>query len=200
MSNATRKAASPQNFMQTSYKIRRASSADITEICAVSLSATKKFSGIPALADLGRDEEEPATVRKWLSLGRIYLAEVEEGQALGFIAAYPMDDIVYIAEISTHGSSQGRGVGSALLNTVFQWARDRAAHDGVSMARVSLTTYADVIWNGPWYRKRGFKEVDAASIGPRHVEKMTKDKQERNMVRPGYRRCCMLWEAEASQQ
>ncbi|KAK3683067.1 hypothetical protein LTR37_020605 [Vermiconidia calcicola] len=190
-------ATSSKNLMQISYTIRRASSADITRIGAISLSATKKFSSIPALADLGQDEEEPATIQKWLSLGRIYLAGEEEGKPLGFLAACPMDDVLYIAEISTHGSSQGQGVGSALLDAVLQWAKNRAAQDSTSTERVSLTTYADVPWNGPWYRKRGFKEVDAAGLGPRHVEKMTKDKQERHMVRPGYRRCCMLWESEA---
>ena len=64
-------------------------------------------------------------------------------------------------------------------------------------ARVTLTTFADVSWNGPWYRKHGFSEVAAEALGPEHVHKMLYDEEERGLVRPGYRRCCMIWESES---
>ena len=75
-----------------------------------------------------------------------------------------------------------------LLEAAFQWAESIAREKGRETARVSLTTYLDVPWNGPWYRKHGFVEVNAEQIGSWHVEEM------KYLVRPGWRRCCMLWE------
>ena len=180
-------------------RVRTASSDDITQICTIDRSATAKFGSIPELADLAEAKDSAPNIQQWLAVGRIYLVVDEQDHALGFIAAHPMDGVLYIAEISTSADHQGKGIGSMLLSSVFQWALVRCTHDGTPTARVSLTTYADVPWNGPWYLKRGFKEVDAATIGSSHVYKMTCDKEERDLVRPGYRRCCMLWEAVGSE-
>lgn len=184
---------------QQAIFVRWASDEDIPDIISISSSATKKFGSIPELADLAGSDETPEKVHEWLTKGRIYVADVD-GVAAGFIAAHPMDDTLYIAEISTSAAYQGRGVGGALINAVFGWATERATQEGSRTARVSLTTYADVPWNGPWYRKHGFKEVEAEAIGPLHVAKMTRDQEERDLVRPGYRRCCMFWEKKTGEE
>ena len=102
------------------------------------------------------------------------------------IAALPRDDTIYIHEVVMRSEFAGRGIGRVLLKMVFDWARQ-------AEKQVSLTCYADVPWNGPWYRKNGFKEVDVGSIGPWHVSKMEYDEKVRGLPREGYRRCCMLW-------
>ena len=184
---------------KSAYSLRTATVDDIPRICDIESSASGRFGSIPELADLAQGEELQAMTLKaqqWLAVGRIYVAD-HHAQIAGFIAAHPMDDALYVAEISTHADHQRKGVGGMLLDAVFQWALVRAMHDGTRVARVSLITYAEVPWNGPWYGKRGFQEVNAKSVGPWHVQKMTKDEEERNLVRPGYRRCCMLWEANA---
>lgn len=170
---------------------------DIPRLCAISGSATKKFGSIPILADLAEDYEEPLTIQKWLTIGNVYLVEEDE-IPLGFIAAYPLDNTIYIAEVAVDADHQRKGIGGVLLKAVCRWATERASYEGSSKARVSLTTYPDVPWNGPWYQKFGFEEVDAEVVGPWHVEKMTKDADERRLVRDGYRRCCMLWETKTS--
>lgn len=185
---------------QSPWIIRTASQSDISQIIAISSSATKKFARIPALSDLAEDEETPARVQSWLDFGPIYLVcDSNTGEIVGFIACHFKDAALYIAEISVHASHQGRGVGGRLINAVKQHALSRAEQGGRHKARVALTTYADVRWNGPWYGKHGFSEVEAEAIGPWYVDKMTEDEEERSLVRPGWRRCCMLWEADAAQ-
>lgn len=174
------------------FRLRTASALDIPQIRAIGGSATKKFGSIPELADLADDLEEPLTIQQWLALGRIYLAE-ELGSAIGFISAYPLDVALYVQEMSVLESHQGKGVGKFLMEAVQQWALVRSMQDRAK-ARVSLITYAEVPWNGPWYLKRGFKEVEPADIGPWHVQTADEDKQK--LERPGFRRCCMLWEAD----
>ena len=178
---------------ETSLRLRTATVLDIPLIRAICGSATSKFEEIPELADLAGDLEEPLTIQQWLTLGRIYIAE-QSGNAVGFIAVYALDNALYIQELSVLADHQGKGVGKFLITAVFRWALTRSIHDGSSTARVSLLTYADVPWNGPWYHRGGFREVDPSVIGPWHVQTADEDKQK--LQRPGYRRCCMLWEVE----
>ena len=194
---------SHQSTNQGPYTLRIANKDDIPQLCQIERSATARFGSIPELAFLVEGDVLAATkVVEWLHTGRIYALHEQQQQQqqqqdrkiIGFVAAHPMDTTLYIAEISVLTDQHGKGAGSILLNAIFDWARELKREGRSTHARVSLTTYADVAWNGPWYRKRGFREVPAESLGPKHVDKMSHDQGERNLVRPGFRRCCMLWE------
>ncbi|SMR51003.1 unnamed protein product [Zymoseptoria tritici ST99CH_1E4] len=181
------------------FTLRSATPDDIPTLCAIGKSAVSKFGSIPELAHLVGASEDAAMLKKVensLSRGRIFLAESssEPRAAAGFLGAFQMDSTLYISEISVHPSFGGQGVGGMLLDAVLEWARERAREKGEPTARASLTAYAEVPWNGPWYERRGFREVDAATLGPEHVEKMRYDRDERDLNRPGYHRYCMLWE------
>jgi len=64
---------------------------------------------------------------------------------------------------------QGKGTGSGLV------ARMLADVYEEDFQSVTLTTYRDISWNGPWYNKLGFVEVTAESAGPGHVETVEKE-------------------------
>jgi GNAT superfamily N-acetyltransferase len=51
-----------------------------------------------------------------------------------------------------------QGIGTALLERACEWGRARG------YPAITLTTYADVPWNAPWYARRGFVEV--TDLGP----------------------------------
>ena len=51
-----------------------------------------------------------------------------------------------------------RGIGSALVTTVYAWAKQQG------YAIVSLSTFRDVLWNAPFYSKLGFFSVDEAEL------------------------------------
>jgi GNAT superfamily N-acetyltransferase len=173
------------------YTLTRATEEDLSTLSAIELDAVSVFSRIPELAGFSRNQVPAKQLESWISNGRIYIAN-DSGRPVGFVAAVPMDTTFYIAEICTIPDYQGQGVGGILIEAVFAWARETAVPG--QKTRVSLTTYREVPWNGPWYLKRGFKEVDAETLGPKHVAKMVYDREERKLVRPGYTRCCMLWE------
>lgn len=178
------------------YITRAARPTDLPFLLATSNSARTTFATIPSLSDLASPEKDTsAKLLEILSHGLIYLVETTP-QIAGFIATQPHDNVVYIAEIATHADYRGKGIGSVLLEAVFEYAVAEAKNAGNATARVSLTAYADVPWNGVWYRRKGFREVEAGSLGAWHVEKMRVDKEERGLVREGCRRCCMVWERE----
>lgn len=62
--------------------------------------------------------------------------------------------------MSVHPDHQGRGIGTALLDAAEDWAR---AH---GHSRMTLTTYRDVAWNGPYYIRRGWILFPEADWGP----------------------------------
>lgn len=147
--------------MKDSRSVRLATSDDIAAIWSIDTSATMKFKAIPDLADLAVGETNSDKFKGWMSEGRVYL--VEEGDGLvGLLAASIRDSIVYVNEIAVHAESQGKGIGAMFLSAAFEWAEERSEAGESEHARVSLTTYAEGIsWNAPWYRKHGFKEVEA---------------------------------------
>ncbi|MER5321213.1 GNAT family N-acetyltransferase [Streptosporangium roseum] len=67
---------------------------------------------------------------------------------------------VHLDQLAVHPDHGRRGVGGRLLEAVC----DHAASTGV--AAVTLTTFRDVPWNGPWYAQRGFGVLDPAEWGP----------------------------------
>ena len=46
-----------------------------------------------------------------------------------------------------------RGIGTALVNAACHWAA------GQGFSQITLCTFGDVPWNGPFYARRGFTEI-----------------------------------------
>lgn len=184
----------------STYFLRSATSDDAPAIRAIEERSVQKFGTIPELAHLAQPGNfTPNSISglyTWLSRGKVFLAlhsSASESKAVGVIAALPKDDTIYIAEVSVLAEHNGKGVGGMLLNAVFDWAREQSIQKGEEVARVSLTCYKDVPWNGPWYRRKGFVEVEAESLGIEHVEKMELDRKVRKLEVGDYKRSCMLW-------
>ena len=53
-----------------------------------------------------------------------------------------------------------RGLGTRLLKTVCQWSDERG-YPGVT-----LSTFRDVPWNGPYYARHGFRVLAPEELGP----------------------------------
>lgn len=178
------------------YRLRLGTADDFEAIDRIGVTAVRRFDSIPELSHLknvvGLTYDK---FQQWLDDGKVFIVEdiSKADQPIGFASAFPKDDVLYVNEVVVDLDYQGKGVGGLLMGAIMDWARDRKKNEGKT-SKVSLMTYAEVPWNAPWYRRFGFKEVDATSVGPKHVEKMKYDREVRDMNKPGYSRCCMLWE------
>lgn len=74
--------------------------------------------------------------------------------ALGFAHVIDLDGGVHLEEIAVRPAAQRRGLGRTLLRAVYGRVRDRGRD------RLTLTTFADVPWNRPWYERQGFTVID----------------------------------------
>jgi GNAT superfamily N-acetyltransferase len=63
-----------------------------------------------------------------------------------------IDTRAHLEQLSVHPDHAGRGTGRALLRAACDWA---TSHD---FDEITLATYRDVPWNGPFYRSEGFVE------------------------------------------
>jgi GNAT superfamily N-acetyltransferase len=78
---------------------------------------------------------------------------------LGFAAVGVVDGAAHIWQLSVHPAAGRRGRGTALVGAACDWARERG------YGAVTLTTFRDVPWNGPFYARLGFRVVDRPTKG-----------------------------------
>lgn len=62
----------------------------------------------------------------------------------------------HLEQLAVHPDHMRRGVGRALLRAACRWAAD------AGYGELTLATYRDVPWNGPFYASEGFSEVGPA--------------------------------------
>ena len=67
---------------------------------------------------------------------------------------------MYIEELDVLPTHGRRGLGGSLLEGVCGWAQAQGH------AAVTLSTFRDVPWNGPFYRKHGFRDLPPAEWTP----------------------------------
>lgn len=72
---------------------------------------------------------------------------------VGFAMVDVLDGQAYLHQLSVLPSHMRRGLGGALIEATCDWAREHGYR------AVTLTTFTDVPWNGPYYRARGFVEL-----------------------------------------
>ena len=62
----------------------------------------------------------------------------------------------HLEQLSVHPDHTRRGIGRALLQAACRWAATNGYDD------ITLATYRDIPWNGPFYASEGFSEVGLA--------------------------------------
>lgn len=73
---------------------------------------------------------------------------------VGFAHVLLVEGDAHLEQVSVHPDAMRHGVGSALVRAAMEEAR-WAGHE-----RLSLATYRDVPWNGPFYAGHGFAEIE----------------------------------------
>lgn len=104
--------------------------------------------GMPEIAD-----DDPISLEA-LAEHEVWVAVGERGVPVAFIATGDVDGAAHIHQISVHPSHARQGIGAALIEHVRRTGR-----------AVTLTTFRDVPWNGPYYERLGFRPVTGTSPG-----------------------------------
>jgi GNAT superfamily N-acetyltransferase len=106
---------------------------------------------------------EPMSVESlaaYAGAGRSWVAVDPDDEPLGYVIVDVVDGQAHIEQISVDPDHQGTGRGRALIAHVRNWASEHG------MKVITLTTFAAVPWNRPWYELLGFVVIGDHQIGP----------------------------------
>jgi len=91
--------------------------------------------------------------------GRLWVARSGD-EPVGYALADTLDGHGHLAQLSVLRSHGRRGLGRALCGQVEDWAR------ALGHGAVTLTTFTDVAWNAPYYRRLGYRPMSEGELGP----------------------------------
>jgi GNAT superfamily N-acetyltransferase len=93
-----------------------------------------------------------------LDQGSVYLALDPVQTPIGFAALSVLDDAAYLDQLSVRRQAMQRGIGRQLLQAAIEWARAQ------QKPALTLTTYAHLPFNRPFYERHGFHVLREAEV------------------------------------
>jgi GNAT superfamily N-acetyltransferase len=119
--------------------------------------AGTRFAGLD-LIDESLDVPFPQDVlARLIDAGQVWMACDIADTPVGVLIASVREGVVYVEEIDVLAEHGRRGLGGRMLDAVCAWAQERG------YPAVTLSTFRDVPWNGPFYRKHGFVDLAPAA-------------------------------------
>lgn len=144
----------------TDVRIRAARRGDLRQVRAIERQAQRSFLDSPH-PEAARLAPLPLEELRWqLEEGWLLVAADEADQPVAFVGCYVIDGDVFVEEVDVQADYAGQRIGARLLDRVDEAARSRG------FRRVVLTTFADVPWNAPYYRRLGFHTLPREEWGP----------------------------------
>ncbi|RZL21666.1 MAG: GNAT family N-acetyltransferase [Rhodococcus sp. (in: high G+C Gram-positive bacteria)] len=140
--------------------IRLAVPDDLPALQLIETAAGEPFRdvGMDAVAD-----DPPPTLdelTKYLEADHIWVMTDAANTILGYALVDIIDVGVHIEQVSVHPLHSRKGFGAQLIDSIADWAG--AHHHHV----VTLTTFADVPWNAPYYERLGFERIPESTMSP----------------------------------
>ena len=141
-------------------RIRAARPSDLPELREIERAAGQPFRDV-GMAEIA-DDEPPSigTLTGYVRAGRAWVATGSGSGIAGYLIADLVDGNVHVEQVSVHPRHARRGVGRRLIEHAADHART------IGAAALTLTTFADVAWNAPYYERCGFVVVEDAEITP----------------------------------
>lgn len=158
--------------------IRPATTTDLPALQDIERAAGEPFRAL-GMASVADDEPPTlAELERYRAAGRAWVAIEPEGPtsperrpgADGPSAGTPIAYLIswhleadlteHIEQVSVHPRAARRGVGRALIEHVAAFARTRGS------TALTLTTFAEVPWNAPYYARIGFSPLPEAELTP----------------------------------
>ncbi|HWA64032.1 MAG TPA: GNAT family N-acetyltransferase [Caulobacteraceae bacterium] len=109
--------------------------------------------------------DPPGRYQAVADAGTVWVTTDDAGAIVGFVACGGHEDGAVVYQLSVAQAAQKQGRGSALVVAAIDWARS------AGYSRLMLTTFRDVPFNAPFYRRFGFRETAYADAPPslRHM-------------------------------
>ena len=165
------------------WSLRLARAEDADAMPAIEEAAAQVFTDIDWLGTVDpSDTWEPDELRPFIRRGHCLVAHVGEDMA-GFLISEPVGRELHVWEMDVSPQFQRRGIGAGLLRACQIDARN------AGFRALTLTTFRELAWNAPFYRRLGFTEIDDLSAHARLKHAL---EEEAEWGLPRERRCAMI--------
>jgi len=166
-------------------RIRAARESDLAVMQDIERAAGSLFRevGMPQIAE---DEPLPlAELARFEQDGRAWVAVDDAGIPAAYLIAELVDGCVHVEQVSVHPRAARQKVGRMLL----EYAAVDAAASGIGA--LTLTTFAEVPWNAPYYARCGFRVLGESELSP-GLRAITDRERAHGLHR--WPRVCMRWD------
>ncbi|WP_159617172.1 GNAT family N-acetyltransferase [Arthrobacter zhaoguopingii] len=141
-------------------RIRSAALSELEALREIERAAGESFR---ALGMVEIAEDEPLSVGElavFAAEGRAWAAVGSDGSPVGYLLVKRVGANAHVEQVSVHPSCARQGIGRRLLDAAADWGR------GQGLGNLTLTTFSEVPWNAPYYRRLGFRDVPDDALGP----------------------------------
>ncbi|MDC0721826.1 GNAT family N-acetyltransferase [Nannocystis bainbridge] len=144
--------------MTDGLSFRPARAAEIGRVREIEQISATRFVGTSRAAIADDEPTDVDTLARRIAEGGLLVAAADE-IPVAFVMFRELEGCAYVEQIDVLPSHARRAIGAALLDTVTAVARSRG------WAALTLSTFKDVPFNAPYYRRLGFVEVEALTPG-----------------------------------
>ena len=102
--------------------------------------------------------------------GRVLIARLEDGSVAGFALMLRVDGSSHLEELDVDPAHGRQGIGRALVARAIRWAEERGD------TAITLSTFAHVPWNAPFYATMGFEVLPRSQL-PEALLAIRKDEE-----------------------
>jgi GNAT superfamily N-acetyltransferase len=108
------------------------------------------------------DDEPPSLedLAAFQQSGRAWVVADVDDRPVAYLLVDVVDGSAHVEQVSVHPDHARRGLGAALLDHAAVWAQQHG------LASLTLTTFTDVPWNGPYYERLGFRHLSDPELTP----------------------------------
>src|SRR5262245_34090737 len=132
---------------------REARVGDIPSLIAIERAASEMFRSLSMDFVADDDPGSPAELAPYIRGHRAFVSTGECDAPVAYIILDLVDGAAHIEQVSVHPDHARQGIGRTLIERADEWARER------NLRSLTLTTYVDVPWNAPYYKRLGFRNL-----------------------------------------
>ncbi|MGI8428011.1 MAG: GNAT family N-acetyltransferase [Solirubrobacteraceae bacterium] len=140
--------------------VRAARREDLAELREIERAAGASFRELEMHAVANDEPPSIAALAVVQEDGRAWVVADDADRPRAYLLIDVVDGNGHIEQVSVHPAHARRGLGATLLDTAAEWAARRG------LSALTLTSYSEVPWNGPYYERLGFRAIDEAQITP----------------------------------
>ena len=140
------------------YHIRAARAGDLDALPAIEQKAAARFAPYGLAETLSNILTPSELLGEGMQADRLWVATDESDRPVGFALASVVGDNAHLDELDVHPAHGRRGLGTALVEAVCDWA----SASGYRV--ITLTTLGHIPWNAPWYQRLGFRVLEEGEL------------------------------------